>query len=541
MSTSSAVHSPKTHLTIDYSQPTGKSGPAYILSSETQAELIPNGIKINEILRNHKLQISVANVSKLLLLTSKQYTPPPSLETLLNNNGFKQTEWRSDYSFEKLMEELGDCKCLYAHGYFAKENYKKLSPATKFHEKQVIFLNKFDANPLLDVSQLKKQTVVIVGTIEGTDSGIVLYIEPSKGDENPNIYGIEYEEFCKYILPINQENQGFNGCCLLKSEQPTKGPSTPSTPRKALTPRTLTAPHSLKLSKPTTKIQSVVFKTCDLKPHHISALRLLLNQYDQNAQDNASALNTGFKKYWEMEDKIKKNSEYLTRLISFLKKNNEVPFDQQIKSYFSLYKPSKSIADFLQDCSKFRKDPQLELDTTVKSWRLENLINLIVDLGCYTDSLHKERQNLSPEQALLKLEEHLSYALMVDFGFKIVPFKPSTSFADFKKQVIEHKYLYAFGYFVKNNWVSDPKTQTLQDKEVVCLEGDTITNKQFSSIVIIGYVDSEKSILFINPENKSTNKTIYKLDYTTFCDLVRPITDDADFESDSYLLKYQGS
>lgn len=490
MSTRISFSSRNAYLATDYSHSDNKFGPRYILSSETREDLIPTRFKIDAIINKYNLQSRIAKVASEF---HKQ--TPPSLKTLFIESGFKQAEWKLSHSFKHLMEELDNCKYLYAYGYFAKGNYKKLNAKKQFHDKQIIFLNKFDTNPLLDVDQLKKQAIVIVGAIEQTKAGTVLYIDPTEGDQNPNIYGIEYEEFCKYVLPLDQENHGVDSCYLVKSVKATMSPSNlPPTPRKNPTPLKLIEPTPLEGSALTSKIQSVVFKACDLKAHHIRALGLLLNQYDQKAKNNAIALNTGFEKYWIQEMAIEKESQF-------------------------------------------------QLDTTVNSLRLKNFRNLMIDLGYFTSLLHSDIQKIPPEQALLKLEEQFSNAFISDFGFQMVPFTPLTVFADFKKELKAHRFLYAFGHFVTNNGVSEMKIQTVLDKEVFCLEGATFINKQFSSIVLCGCVDTEleQSILFITPENKSTNQTFYKLDYATFCQLVRTISDDVDFDSDSYLLKYQGS
>ncbi len=542
MSTSVSTSYRNSYSTANCSLDTKKYGPTYIMSSETQADLITNGAEIDATIRKYNLQKIVANVASKFL-KEDQYTTSTSLQIQLIDKGFGRAEWSKNHSFESLMEELGTCKYLYAFGCFATGNYKKLGSKTKFHEKEVVFLDKFDTNPLLKITQLKKQAIVIVGAIEETQEGKVLYIDPTEGVENPTIYGIDYTEFCKYVLPMHQEKQDLNNCYLLKRVHFQPNPaSLPATPRKTPTPRKLIEPKPVEHSTLTT-INSLLFiKLCDFKPHHISAFVLMLNQYDQIAKAKASALQKGFNKYWRQEESIKQNLEYLTNLITVFKNNKEIPFAQQIQTYISICKPNKSIVNFLHNCCELKKNPQEHLEQTVTFWRLENSKNLLTDLSYCTTS-HLEKQKSSLEQAPLNVEEKISKTILTDFGFQTIPFKPLTSFAHFKKEMSKYTYLYAFGYFAKNNWASDLATQTLKDKKVICLEGDTVQNKQFSSIIIFGYVDtdSEQSILFINPENEKINQSIYKLDYATFCQHVRPISDAVDFDSDSYLMKYQGS
>lgn len=287
-------------------------------------------------------------------------------------------------------------------------------------------------------------------------------------------------------------------------------------------------------------------KGCQPSRHQLCALKIILNQYGLEARNKTRQYNKDFKQYWLNSFIVERNYMLIKEaILKFEKESSQMPLEDCVKAYLKKEPlPGEAfIYQYLDTCIKEKKAPQSFLSDSKNQEHAKISIDLLRSISGDIKELETVISSQNSELMLRVIKTALFCNLSIKLGFKDINWSPKTSFETFQDLIIDHKYLYAYGYFANSNWLGYPSKRTLHERELASWDNvDRKSELVKTSIVVIGDIETasgKETILYINPEDSSEKQTIYQLDYAFFCKYAVSIDYDINPQSNFYLLKYQ--
>lgn len=302
---------------------------------------------------------------------------------------------------------------------------------------------------------------------------------------------------------------------------------------------------SLAEGKPVAKNLFKPQKGCQPSRHQLCALKIILNQYGFEARQKTRQYNKEFKQYWLNSFIVERNYKLIKEtILKVEKESSQMPIEGGDKKRLKQEPLSDEefLHQYLETCLKEKKEPLSFLSDSKNQEHAKICIHLLRSIVGDIKKLETSISSLNSELKLRVTKTVLFCHLSLKLGFKGINWSPKASFETFQDLIIDHKYLYAYGYFSNSNWVDNPSKTKLHEREIASWDNiDRNPELVTTSIVVIGDIETtsgKESILYINPEDSSEKQTIYRLDYAFFCKYVVSIDYDINSLSNFYLLKY---